>query len=53
MEISDIGWFSYEKTIAKFRDYDVEKKKVIVDVYKKLIGARDAPQVKIDSKEHK
>lgn len=57
MEISNIGWFSYEEVIHKFRDYDVEKKKVIVNVYKKLIGGRDAPhtkeEVKIDSKEHK
>lgn len=36
MEISDIGWFSYEKALAKFRDYDVEKKNVIKNVYKKL-----------------
>ena len=37
MEISDISWFSYEDALAKFRDYDVEKKNVIRNVYKKLI----------------
>lgn len=37
MEISDIGWFNYEKSLAKFREYDGEKKNVIRNVYKKLI----------------
>lgn len=37
MEISNIGWFNYEEAIAKFRDYDEAKKKIIENVYKKLI----------------
>jgi 8-oxo-dGTP pyrophosphatase MutT (NUDIX family) len=36
MEISKIGWFSYEETLSKFREYDTEKKTVITNVYKKL-----------------
>lgn len=37
MEISDIGWFNYENAIARFRDYEEAKKRVIEDVYKRLV----------------
>lgn len=36
MEISKIGWFNYEKGMNKFREYDEEKKNVIINTYKKL-----------------
>ena len=36
MEVGKIGWFNYEKTLSKFREYDDEKKNVIRNVYKKL-----------------
>lgn len=37
MEISDIGWFKYEDVLSKFRDYDIGKKNIIRNVYKKII----------------
>ena len=41
MEISKIGWFKYELALSKFRDTDIEKKKVIKNVFKKLIKSND------------
>lgn len=41
MEISQIGWYNYEKSLSKFREYDTEKKNVIRNVYKKLMKIED------------
>ena len=40
-EISQIGWYNYEKGMDKFREYDTEKKNVIINVYKKLKDLKD------------
>jgi 8-oxo-dGTP pyrophosphatase MutT (NUDIX family) len=36
MEISDIGWFSFEECLQMFRDRDVAKKNVLVQVHSSL-----------------
>jgi 8-oxo-dGTP pyrophosphatase MutT (NUDIX family) len=32
MEIGDLGWFTYDEIMSKFRDNDVEKKKVLTKI---------------------
>ena len=52
MEISKIGWFSYEETLAKFREYDGEKKNVLINVYKKLKNLENKSISTDENKEH-
>jgi len=51
MEISKIAWFSYEEALSKFRDYDIEKKNVIKNVYKKLTRKIINPNEKLHNNE--
>jgi 8-oxo-dGTP pyrophosphatase MutT (NUDIX family) len=37
-EVKNIGWFDYEECIALIRPYDIEKKKVITNVYNDILA---------------
>lgn len=36
-EVKNVGWFTVEEAFELIRDYDIHKKKVLLDVYKHLI----------------
>jgi len=36
-EVKNVGWFTVEEAFELIRDYDINKKKVLLDVYKYLI----------------